>query len=219
MDEDQNESIFNSVHAALGTSPYLIISEFEDEKTGEKLLVGAYFAGNINENKSTNYFELQADTKNFLFSIEKDDKDPNTNRYQFFHNDGEEEFGNLSGIDLTMFEDQSKTLLFSRYNNPIFKLSFCEEEKSFQKIVPEKKHFSLKKTEFWDIKHLNSKARISVDLQQSTTPMSYYRPERVYIIPAHITSEKLLNMIGVSSKLLYDGKEVEKNKVLGSYIS
>lgn len=117
-----------------------------------------------------------------------------------------------------MMEDETRSLTFFQYSAPVFKLSFSEEEESYQKIIPEKKHFKVKKTEFWDIKHLNSKAKISVDLQQATTPLSYYRPEPVYVVPAHITSEKLLSMIGVNSRLLCGGKEVEKNKAIGEFV-
>lgn len=51
----------------------------------------------------------------------------------------------------------------------------------------------------------------------ATAPITYYRPETVYIVPYHITAEKLLRVLGVATKLFVQGKEVEKDKVIGDY--
>jgi len=53
--------------------------------------------------------------------------------------------------------------------------------------------------------------------KQATAPITYYRPETVYIVPYHITAEKLLRVLGVTTKLLVQSKEVEKDKIIGEY--
>lgn len=99
VDEDQCQSAHISINSVLSTPPYLVIAEFSDD-VSEKLLVGAYFAGNVNVNKNNNTFEMEADRRSFMFSIEMNDKEAEKNNYQFFHNNGEEQFGVLTGSSL-----------------------------------------------------------------------------------------------------------------------
>lgn len=58
VDDHHNESVHASVNGALSTPPYLVMSEFGDEKGEESLLVGAYFAGNMVNNKGTDCYDL-----------------------------------------------------------------------------------------------------------------------------------------------------------------
>ena len=167
---------------------------------GNKLLVGAYCGSSVIINPDDESYEFTANTKNFLFSFEADEKEKDKIKHRFIHNDGSERFGSYTA------DEEYCSLDFYQYNNQVLKLSFSEEVESFQTIVPEKKHYKVHRIEFWDIKHLNPQAKVNVELTQAGIPLSYYRPEPVYVVPAHISSDKLLVMIGVSSRLFCGGK-------------
>lgn len=51
----------------------------------------------------------------------------------------------------------------------------------------------------------------------ASPPTCYYRPDPVYIIPYEMTAEKLLKTLGITTKLYIQGKEVEKDQIIGHY--
>ena len=60
--------------------------------------------------------------------------------------------------------------------------------------------------EMWDLKPVqHSNVPFSLT-SQATPPLSYYRSEPVYTLPYHITVDKLLKMLGITSKIFVKGR-------------
>lgn len=206
VSEEQDTSIRTKVVKIVHNTPYLVVVKaVNSEDSSKTCICGAYCTTEPNYEEGEAVIPCGLGNFLFFFSEEKtiflDCNDiTSTDRFGVFPT--EEDF----------------YLLFYHAGSEKLKISFDSSNETEISFTEDSSSYSFQSCEFWDLKQLQNTNALALTLgKHATPPITYYRPETVYIVPFHITAEKLLKVMGVNTKLLVQGKEVEKDKIVGEY--